>query len=30
MLSCLIVVFADYFVSRTTKARDSEMRTAFP
>lgn len=28
MLSCLIAVFADYFVSRTTKARDSEMRTA--
>lgn len=27
MLSCLIAVFADYFVSRTTKARDSEMRT---
>lgn len=28
MLSCLIAVFADYFVSRATKARDSEMRTA--
>ena len=28
MLSCLIAAFADYFVSRTTKARDSEMQTA--
>lgn len=28
MLSYLIAVFADYFVSRTAKARDSEMRTA--
>ena len=28
MLSCMVAVFADYFVSRTTKARDSEMQTA--